>query len=99
MWETEQLHFQHFIQNHLLADVVGGHAHDVGDAVILVVAKLAKGVAKRDVSGENEVDVTRLLEGQAVVVGVEKVIIAFIQAVGHLCPVYQVENLYHFIPL
>ena len=56
--------------------MVGGHAHDVGDAVMLVVAKLAKGVAKRDVLGKNDVDVTRLLEGQAVVVGVEKVIMA-----------------------
>lgn len=33
------IHIQRLIQNHLLADVVGGHAQDVRNAVILTVAK------------------------------------------------------------
>ena len=93
------IHIQRLIQNHLLADVVGGHTHDVGDTVMLVVAKLAKRVAKRDGLGENEVNIALILEGQAVEVGVEKVIIASIQVVGHLHTVYQVKNLHHVAPL
>ena len=49
--------------------------------------------------GQREVYFTRFLKGQAVVVGVVKVIIASIQVVGHLHTVYQVKNLHHVAPL
>lgn len=58
------IHIQRLIQNHLLADVVGGHAQDVWNTVILIVAKFTERVAKRDGLGENEVNIALILEGK-----------------------------------